>query len=307
MKENKMLNTEHTEGRAQTFLIALTGLLLLVLGCLFFGIWFRLRSLEEVHLAQEKEAVKIASDYLDASNAWLIAEAFWRSCESDLDSASKVIMDSVALVNRMVLWEAKEGIRRLDGRWEAPLSFLTVLNSLLASLDSTNTGVLPLALPNAPSASVSLSPKMEKPAGTPLETDEVLEKKVSLLFRDAALTGIRIKRNGDVITDNNIRRASHFLVQVSLEETHGFPMGTQTLYFLIHSPARIILSESPEHLFSASGHMLPYTLKKTVNYRGQEMLVTAEIPIPKGLPSGQYACEIYWDGVISATCSTLFR
>jgi hypothetical protein len=72
--------------------------------------------------------------------------------------------------------------------------------------------------------------------------------------------------------------------------------GERTIYVRIMAPNGSVLSKSPSHTFPYENREIQYSMKRIVEYGGEEIPVTMYWDIEEFLMPGTYKADIFADG-----------
>ncbi|MCD8193929.1 MAG: hypothetical protein LUD74_05165, partial [Tannerellaceae bacterium] len=125
---------------------------------------------------------------------------------------------------------------------------------------------------------------------------EKLTKQVTLASKLDA-TGISVTPvNGRGKTVKKIKQMEQFVVDFRLAKNVTAPVGEKTIYVRIKKPDDDILVKSRGDLFTFEGKEINYSMKKLVEYDGEEVAVTMYWNIEEFLSPGVYRVDIFTDG-----------
>jgi len=143
------------------------------------------------------------------------------------------------------------------------------------------------------------------------DTNQLLTEKINiaknLKVSRAKLTGVREKRNGDVLPEDRLKKCSRLEVEFDVQENELAEPGERTAYIVIYSPGNATLNENGGEIFDFNGTKKIYTMQKTFTYSNKAQTVVAEYNISESLPEGTYSVELYLDGSLVNTAKAKFR
>ncbi|MDR2389953.1 MAG: hypothetical protein LBD89_09265 [Tannerellaceae bacterium] len=93
-----------------------------------------------------------------------------------------------------------------------------------------------------------------------------------------------------------IKQMEQFMVSFRISRNITAPVGEKTLYVRLQKPDDDILVKNRSHLFLFEGKEINYSMKKIVEYDGEELLVTMYWDIEEFLSPGSYGVDIFADG-----------
>ncbi len=134
-------------------------------------------------------------------------------------------------------------------------------------------------------------------AATTLKKEkEKLTERVNMASRLDA-TGIDVQPvNGRGKPAKVIKRMEQFVVNFRLAKNITAPVGEKMVYVRIMKPDDDILLKSRGDVFTFEGKEINYSMKKMVEYDGEELPVTMYWNIEEFLSPGSYRVDIFADG-----------
>ncbi len=125
---------------------------------------------------------------------------------------------------------------------------------------------------------------------------EKLTKQVTLASKlDAtAISVTPVNARGKTV--KKIKQMEQFVVNFHLAKNVTAPVGEKTIYVRIKKPDDDILVKSRGDLFTFEGKEINYSMKKMVEYDGEEVAVTMYWNIEEFLSPGVYRVDIFADG-----------
>jgi predicted RNase H-like nuclease (RuvC/YqgF family) len=128
------------------------------------------------------------------------------------------------------------------------------------------------------------------------EEKENLTKKVTLASQLDAI-GISLtplKKNGKAA--KKLKDAKKFAIGFTIAKNITSETGEKTIYVRIMKPDEDILAKSASDTFPYEGKTLTYSIKKYIEYTGEEQAVTVYWDIEEFLQAGTYKVFIFADG-----------
>ena len=128
------------------------------------------------------------------------------------------------------------------------------------------------------------------------EEKENLTKKVTLASQLDAI-GISLtplKKNGKEA--KKIKDAKKFAIGFTIAKNITSETGEKTIYVRILKPDEDVLAKSASDTFPYEGKALTYSIKKYIEYTGEEQAVTVYWDIEEFLQAGTYKVFIFADG-----------
>ena len=125
---------------------------------------------------------------------------------------------------------------------------------------------------------------------------EKLTERVTLASRLDA-TGINVTPvNGRGKKAKVIKKMEQFVVDFRISKNITAPVGEKTIFVRIMKPDDDILLKSRADVFTFEGKEINYSMKKLVEYDGEELSVTMYWNIEEFLSPGTYRVDIFADG-----------
>lgn len=130
------------------------------------------------------------------------------------------------------------------------------------------------------------------------EEKKNLDKKVSLAAQLDA-TGIWIepknKRDKKV---KKVKDVVKFAVGFTIVKNITAETGERTLYVNIYKPNNEVLTKNAANTFEYENRSLPYSIKKYIEYTGEEQAITVFWNVEEYLSAGTYRVDIFADGTV---------
>ena len=128
------------------------------------------------------------------------------------------------------------------------------------------------------------------------EEKEALSEKVELASQLDVL-GLKMfpaKKNGKEI--GKIKKAKKLVISFTISKNITAPTGDKTIYAHIITPDGNVLTKESSNLFSYENKEINYSIKKYIEYTGEEQEVTMYWDIEEYLQPGRYRLHIFADG-----------
>lgn len=130
------------------------------------------------------------------------------------------------------------------------------------------------------------------------EEKETLDRKVSLAAQLDA-SGIQlIMQNKRGKTAKKIKDAVKLRVEFNIAKNVTATTGERTVYVRIVKPDNDALTLNDEDTFAYENRQLTYSIKKYIEYNGEEQSVTVYWDIDRYMYSGTYRVDIFSDGAL---------
>lgn len=130
------------------------------------------------------------------------------------------------------------------------------------------------------------------------EEKKALNEKVALAAQ-LDVTNIRItpqnKRGRDT---KKVKSVTKFRIDFTLLKNITAQTGERTLYVRITKPDNSVLTKDPGQTFSYENRKLPYSIKKYIEYDGEEQNVTVYWDVEEYLYAGTYRTDIFAEGTL---------
>ena len=125
-----------------------------------------------------------------------------------------------------------------------------------------------------------------------------LSDKVTLAAQLDA-TNIRIEpRNKRGKETNSVKSAIKFAIDFTIVKNITAPTGERTIYVRIAKPDGTVLTKNASHTFAYENTKLEYSIKKVIEYTGEEQSVTVYWDVEEFLNPGKYTVYLFSDGVM---------
>ena len=125
-----------------------------------------------------------------------------------------------------------------------------------------------------------------------------LSDKVTLAAQLDA-TNIRIEpRNKRGKETNSVKSAIKFAIDFTIVKNITAPTGERTIYVRIAKPDGTVLTKNANHTFAYENTKLEYSIKKVIEYTGEEQSVTVYWDVEEFLNPGKYTVYLFSDGVM---------
>ena len=125
-----------------------------------------------------------------------------------------------------------------------------------------------------------------------------LSDKVTLAAQLDA-TNIRIEpRNKRGKETNSVKSAIKFAIDFTIVKNITAPTGERTIYVRIAKPDGTVLTKNANHTFAYENTKLEYSIKKLIEYTGEDQNVTVYWDVEEFLNPGEYTVYLFSDGVM---------
>ena len=172
----------------------------------------------------------------------------------------------------------------------------TVMRSYIVQIDSLNQVNTKLAKENkrVRTQYAEATKKVE----TLQEEAKNLSDKVTLAAQLDA-TGIAIHpRNKKGKATTNVKNVVKFAIDFTIVKNITAPTGERTIYVRIAKPDGTVLTKDASRTFKYENTQLEYSIKKLIEYTGEEQSVTVYWDVEEFLNPGEYTVYLFSDGVM---------
>ena len=138
------------------------------------------------------------------------------------------------------------------------------------------------------------------------EEKENLTKTVTLAAQlDATNINITAQNKRGKIT-KKVKDVVKFKIDFTIVKNITAVTGERILYIRINKPDNDVLTKDPSSTFAYENRQLPYSIKKYIEYNGEEQNVTVYWDVEEFLHAGDYRVDIFSDGnLIGSTIHSL--
>ena len=127
---------------------------------------------------------------------------------------------------------------------------------------------------------------------------KTLNEKVALAAQ-LDVTNIRIEaQNKRGRETDKVKNVVKFKIDFSIVKNITAETGEKTLYLRITKPDNGVLTKSETNTFKYENRNLTYSIKKYIEYTGEEQAVTAYWNVEEYLYAGNYRVDIFADGIL---------
>jgi hypothetical protein len=269
-------------------------LLALVLGGAGYYIWYQNQQMNDMTEIFELEKESLTDEYEEIS---LQLEGFKFSVSNDslvallTTEQAKVLrlqeeLRTVKSTNARRINELKkelETLRKITRHYAAQIDSLNTENKHLKDENK----IVTRKYQQASSEATRLSKEKEK-----------LTERVEMASR---LDAVNIQPT--LITSKgkaakNINKAAQIMLSFIISKNITAPVGEQTIYVRLMKPDDNILTKPNSGTFSFENRMIGYSMKRNIEYDGEEQSVVMYWTIEEYLSPGAYRADIFTDGAL---------
>lgn len=136
---------------------------------------------------------------------------------------------------------------------------------------------------------------------------KTLNEKVALAAQ-LDVTNIRIEaQNKRGRETDKVKNVVKFKIDFSIVKNITAETGEKTLYLRITKPDNGVLTKSDANTFKYENRNLTYSIKKYIEYTGEEQAVTVYWNVEEYLYAGNYRVDIFVDGILIGSQSFLLK
>lgn len=284
-KENKEIN------KLSLLIVAIVVLLLIIGGAAYY-IFQQKRQMEDIMQGYELDKEMLSDEYNELSIQY---EGF--RFQVNNDSLVAQLTTEQAKVQR--LQEELRTVKATDTRRINELkkeleTLRKIMRNYVIQIDSLNRENELLKEENK--QVVTRYRQATSQAANLQKEKEKLSERVTLASRLDA-TGITVNPvNKRGKTVKKIKQMEQFVVSFKISKNITAPVGEKTVYVRIMKPDDDVLIKSRVNVFSFEGSEINYSMKRIIEYDGEEVPVTLYWDIEEFLSPGTYRVDIFADG-----------
>ena len=125
-----------------------------------------------------------------------------------------------------------------------------------------------------------------------------LNEKVTLAAQLDATNFIIQPKNKKGKVVNKVKNVKKIAVTFTIVKNITAKTGERTLYIRLTNPNNEVLSKSESDTFTYENRQLTYSIKKYIEYTGEEQTVTVYWDVEEFLPAGTYQVYVFADGTM---------
>ncbi|MDR3252791.1 MAG: hypothetical protein LBT35_04425 [Tannerella sp.] len=269
-------------------------LLMLVLGGAGYYIWYQHQQMNDMTEIFELEKESLTDGYEELS---LQLEGFKFSVSND--SLVTLLTTEQAKVLRLqeeLRTVKSTNARRINELKKELETLRKITRHYAAQIDSLNTENKQLKNENK---IVTRKYQQASSEATRLSKEkEVLTERVEMASR---LDAVNIQVS--LITSKgkaakNINKAAQIMLSFIISKNISAPVGEQTVYVRLMKPDDSILTKPNSGTFPFENRMIGYSIKRNIEYDGEEQSVVMYWTIDEYLSPGAYRADIFTEGVL---------
>ena len=120
-----------------------------------------------------------------------------------------------------------------------------------------------------------------------------LDKKVTLAAQLDASNISVLPANGRGKKAKRIKQLEKFVINFTIAKNITAQTGERTIYVLLTQPDNSVLTKNESNTFQYENKQLPYSIKKYIEYTGEEQAVTVYWDVEEFLHPGTYRVDIF--------------
>jgi hypothetical protein len=125
-----------------------------------------------------------------------------------------------------------------------------------------------------------------------------LDKKVTLAAQLDASNISVLPANNRGKKAKRIKQLEKFVINFTIAKNITAQTGERTIYVLLTQPDNSVLTKNESNTFQYENKQLPYSIKKYIEYTGEEQAVTVYWDVEEFLPAGTYQAYVFADGTM---------
>lgn len=289
------MNAEKNEGKEvnklSILIIAVVVLLLIVAGGGYY-IYHQKEQINEITQAFDLDKEMLEDEYNELS---LQYEGI--KFEVGNDSLVALLSTEQAKVQRLLeeLRTVKASNSKRINELKKELATLrNIMRNYVIQIDSLNAANEQLKKENK--EVVKKFQQVSSTAAQLTKEKERLTERVTLASKlDAAAISVTpVNKRGKEV--DRIKRMEQFVIKFNITKNITAPVGEKTIYVRIMKPDDDILVKNRTNVFEFEGKEINYSIKRIVEYEGEELPVVMYWDIEEFLSPGTYRVDIFADG-----------
>jgi hypothetical protein len=288
------MNTESRENKEinkfSLLIVAVIVLALIIAGAAYY-IFHQRKQIEDIVQGYELDKEMLADEYNELSIQY---EGYKFSVNND--SLVSLLTTEQAKVQRLqeeLRTVKATNTQRINELKKELGTLRTIMRSYVVQIDSLNRENEQLKERNK---QVVTQYRQASAQATALQKEkEQLTERVSLASRLDA-TDITVKTvNGRGKAVKRIKQMQQFVVEFRIAKNITAPVGEKAIYVRIMKPDGDVLVKNRADVFPFEGKNISYSMKRMIEYAGEETLVTLYWDIEEFLSPGTYYADIFAD------------
>ncbi|MDD3061907.1 MAG: hypothetical protein PHX50_03610 [Massilibacteroides sp.] len=272
-------------------IIAIVVLILIVAGSVYY-IYHQKEQIESITQAFDLEKESLEDEYNELS---LQYEGY--KFQVSNDSIVALLSTEQAKVQRLLeeLRTVKAtNAKRISELKKELATLRNIMRNYVIQIDSLNAANEQLKKENK--EVVRKYQQVSTTAAQLTKDKQKLTERVTLASRlDAAAVSVTpVNSRGKAV--DRIKKMEQFVVKFTITKNITAPVGEKTVYVRIMKPDDDILVKNRTNVFEYEGKEINYSMKKIIEYEGEELPVVMYWDIEEFLSPGTYRVDIFADG-----------
>jgi len=272
-------------------IIAIVVLILIVAGSVYY-IYHQKEQIESITQAFDLEKESLEDEYNELS---LQYEGY--KFQVSNDSIVALLSTEQAKVQRLLeeLRTVKAtNAKRISELKKELATLRNIMRNYVIQIDSLNAANEQLKKENK--EVVRKYQQVSTTAAQLTKDKQKLTERVTLASRlDAAAVSVTpVNSRGKAV--DRIKKMEQFVVKFTITKNITAPVGEKTVYVRIMKPDDDILVKNRTNVFEYEGKEINYSMKKMIEYEGEELPVVMYWDIEEFLSPGTYRVDIFADG-----------
>lgn len=284
-KENKEIN------KLSLLIVAVIVLVLIIAGAIYY-ILRQQKQMDEMTLGYELDKEMLSDEYNELS---LQYEGYKFSVSND--SLVALLTTEQAKVQRLqeeLRTVKATNVSRINELKKELETLRAIMRNYVIQIDSLNQENQQLKTENQQVKTQYRQATAQ--AATLQKEKEKLTERVSMASRLDATDILINPVNGRGKTVKRIKQMEQFVVSFKISKNITAPVGEKTIYVRIMKPDDDVLVKSRGDVFEFEGKHINYSMKRLIEYDGEETAVTMYWDIEEFLSPGTYRVDIFADG-----------
>lgn len=284
-------NEEKNVNKLSLLIVTIVVLVLIIAGGGYY-IYHQKEQIEDINQAFDLEKESLEDEYNELS---LQYEGY--KFQVGNDSLVALLSTEQAKVQRLLeeLRTVKAtNAKRISELKKELATLRSIMRSYVIQIDSLNAANEQLKKENK--EVVKKYQQVSSTAAQLTKEKEKLTERVTLASKldAAAITVTPVNSRGKAV--DKIKRMEQFVVKFTITKNITAPVGEKTIYVRIMKPDDDILVKNRTNVFDFEGKEINYSMKKLIEYEGEEIQVVMYWDIEEFLSPGTYRVDIFADG-----------
>jgi uncharacterized membrane protein len=294
-RRNNRMSTGKNESKEinklSMLIVAIVVLILIIAGAVYY-IYHQKEQMDSITQAFDLEKESLEDEYNELS---LQYEGY--KFQVSNDSLVALLSTEQAKVQRLLeeLRTVKAtNAKRISELKKELATLRNIMRSYVIQIDSLNAANEQLKKENK--EVVRKYQQVSSTAAQLTKEKQKLTERVTLASRlDAAAISVTpVNSRGKTV--DRIKKMEQFVVKFTITKNITAPVGEKTVYVRIMKPDDDILVKNRTNVFEFEGKEISYSMKRVIEYEGEELPVVMYWDIEEFLSPGTYRVDIFADG-----------